>query len=126
MRELTISELSAVSGSGAFVRPLLKKSLEATKSAANNPVVQGGAAGGATYVAGNAAAGNKMSPEGAAGAVVGGMFGGRFGGSFNAAIAGSISGGLIERSIKTVNNIKPPYKPDNESTEDKSGNSYGH
>lgn len=126
MRELTISELSAVSGSGAFILPLLKKSAEVIKSTANNPVAKGGAAGGATYVAGNVAAGNKISREGATGAVVGGMFGGKFGGSFNAAIAGSVTGGLAERSVKTVNNIKPPYKLDNESTEDKSGNTYGH
>lgn len=44
MRELSIHELSFVSGAGLWLRPLV----EGAKALAKNPVAQGGATGGAT------------------------------------------------------------------------------
>ncbi|WFF38434.1 hypothetical protein LU290_09315 [Moraxella nasibovis] len=118
MRELSIHELSFVSGAGGWLRPLV----EGAKALAKNPVAQGGATGGATYVASNVAAGNDMTVAGATGSTVAGMFGVRFGGKFTAAFAGATAGGLAERSVNGVNTV---LKPDNKN-QDKSGNNYGH
>lgn len=118
MRELSIHELSFVSGGAGWLRPLV----EGAKALAKNPVAQGGATGGATYVASNVAAGNDMTVAGATGSTVAGMFGVRFGGKFTAAFAGATAGGLAERSVNGVNTI---LRPDDKN-QDKSGNYYGH
>lgn len=119
MRELSVHELSFVSGAGVAVRPLV----EGAKILAKNPVAQGGTIGGATYVASNVAAGNDMTVAGATGSIVAGMFGGRFGGNFGAALASATAGGLAERSVNGVNTV---LKSDNSQTKDRSGNNYGH